>query len=193
MREPYPKIQNRSSFLFIASVADDSLLQWLDCDIAFVEAALSVFGESSFDVRAENNDGVNWGKLLTKAVMLIIRMKQTARQFMQLKMVYDIDTNIRPAPDRKRNSKKWLRVIFVEVCVQSGDDFLLDLLQDALQNDLEKLSLSGNKPFISQASFWETEGGGDNPANGAPLLDRNNGFLEAKEGANQNILQRAGR
>jgi hypothetical protein len=64
-------------------------------------------------------------------------------------------------------------------------------LQDSLQQDLEKLSISGNKPFISQPSFWDTEGGGDNPASGAPLLDRNDGFLEAKEDCNKDILQRA--
>ena len=65
--------------------------------------------------------------------------------------------------------------------------------QDALQADLEKLNISGNRPFISQPSFWESEGGGENPANGAPLLDRNNGYLEAKEDGNQDILKRAER
>jgi hypothetical protein len=61
-----------------------------------------------------------------------------------------------------------------------------------LESGLEKLNLStSNGPFITQASFWESEGGGENPATGAPLLDRNNGFLEPKEQGNQAILSRA--
>ena len=67
-------------------------------------------------------------------------------------------------------------------------------LQDALESGLGKLNLSTNNgPFITQPSFWESEGGGDNPATGAPLLDRNNGFLEPKEQGNQAILERSGR
>jgi hypothetical protein len=68
------------------------------------------------------------------------------------------------------------------------------ILQEALESGLGKLNLvTSNGPFITQPSFWESEGGGDNPATGAPLLDRNNGFLEPKEEGNQAILERAAR
>jgi hypothetical protein len=66
--------------------------------------------------------------------------------------------------------------------------------QEAIESGLGKLNLAtGNGPFITQPSFWDSEGGGDNPATGAPLLDRNNGFLEPKEQGNQAILERAAR
>jgi hypothetical protein len=61
-------------------------------------------------------------------------------------------------------------------------------LQDELTQALSDLSLGG--PFITQKGFWEDEGGGDNPAMSAPLLDRNNGSLSSVVGENADILKR---
>jgi hypothetical protein len=61
-------------------------------------------------------------------------------------------------------------------------------LQDELAQALSDLSLGG--PFITQKGFWEDEGGGDNPAMSAPLLDRNNGSLSSTTDGNDDILKR---
>jgi hypothetical protein len=60
--------------------------------------------------------------------------------------------------------------------------------QDELAQALSGLSLGG--PFITQKGFWEDEGGGDNPAMSAPLLDRNNGSLSSTADGNADILKR---
>ncbi len=56
---------------------------------------------------------------------------------------------------------------------------------------MANVSIETKGPFIAQPGFWDSEGGGENPANGAPLLDRNNGYLETTESGNRDIIDRA--
>ena len=63
-------------------------------------------------------------------------------------------------------------------------------MQDDLDKAVAQLTLKEKGPFITQPDFWASEGGGENPASGAPLLDRNNGLLESN-GDNQSVLARA--
>jgi hypothetical protein len=58
-----------------------------------------------------------------------------------------------------------------------------------LADSLSGLKLGG--PFINQAKFWETEGGGDNPGDCAPLLNRNSGALSTDVAKNADVLKRA--
>jgi hypothetical protein len=58
-----------------------------------------------------------------------------------------------------------------------------------LADSLSGLKLGG--PFITQAKFWETEGGGDNPGDCAPLLNRNSGALSTDVAKNADVLKRA--
>ena len=73
-------------------------------------------------------------------------------------------------------------------------DFSLDMLctllglQDELAAGLAGISLSG--PFVTQAGFWLHEGGGDNPGDCAPLLNRNSGALSTDGASNADLLKR---
>lgn len=64
-------------------------------------------------------------------------------------------------------------------------------MADELASALGKLGINESGPFITQDKFWENEGGGDNPALCAPLLDRNSGLLGTAEGSNTEVLARA--
>mmetsp|Transcript_4797 Transcript_4797/g.9477 ORF Transcript_4797/g.9477 Transcript_4797/m.9477 type:complete len:354 (+) Transcript_4797:136-1197(+) len=64
-------------------------------------------------------------------------------------------------------------------------------MADELAAQLGKLDIKEKDSFILQPNFWDDEGGGANPALGAPLLDRNNGLLQTDKDSNSAVLERA--